>query len=37
LYPFKIQTTFKSEFVLEFIIQNSEIFRSWAKKETCSI
>jgi hypothetical protein len=33
LYPFKIPTRFKLEFVLNFIIQNLEEFERWAKKE----
>jgi hypothetical protein len=37
LNPFNIQTRFKLEFVLEFIIQNPERIGSWATKETCSI
>jgi hypothetical protein len=37
LNPYKIQTIFKLEFVLEIIIQNPERIGSWAKKETCSI
>jgi hypothetical protein len=32
LNPFKIQTRFKLELVLNFIIQNLEGFGSWAKK-----
>jgi hypothetical protein len=35
LNPFKIQTNFKLEFILEFIIQNSERIGSWDKNETC--
>jgi hypothetical protein len=33
----KIHTRFKLDFLLNFIIQNVERFRSWAKKEICSI
>jgi hypothetical protein len=35
--PFKTQTSFKLDLLLEFIIQNLEGFGSWAKKEICSI
>jgi hypothetical protein len=37
LKPFKIQTRFKVDLFLNFIIQNLEIFWSWTKKEICSI
>jgi hypothetical protein len=37
LNPFKIQTSFKLDLILDFIIQNQEGFESWAKKEFCSI
>jgi hypothetical protein len=37
LNPFKIQTRFKVDLFLIFIIQNLERLRSWAKKENCSI
>jgi hypothetical protein len=37
LNPFKIQARFKLDFVLEFIIQNTERFGSPSKKEMCSI
>jgi hypothetical protein len=37
LNHFKIQTSFKLEFLLEFLIQNPKGFGSWAKKESCSI
>jgi hypothetical protein len=37
LNPFKIQTKFKMDLFLNFIIQNLEIFWSWPKKEFCSI
>jgi hypothetical protein len=37
LNPFKIQTSFKLDLILEFIIQNTEIFGSWDKNKTCSI
>jgi hypothetical protein len=37
LNPFKIQTRFKMDLILNFIIQNIERFGSWAKKENCSI
>jgi hypothetical protein len=33
LNPFKIQTIFKLEFVLKFIIQNSERFGSWSNNQ----
>jgi hypothetical protein len=36
LNPFKIQTRFKLEFVMEIIVQNPERIGSWAKKKTCS-
>jgi hypothetical protein len=37
LNPLKIQTRFKVDLFLIFIIQNLERFWSWAKKEICSI
>jgi hypothetical protein len=37
LNPFKIKSSFKLDFVLEFVIQNTKRFGSCAKKETCSI
>jgi hypothetical protein len=37
LDPFKIQSSFKLDFVLEFIIKNPERFESCPKKEMCSI
>jgi hypothetical protein len=33
LNPFKIQSRFKLDLLLDFIIQNSERIGSWAKKE----
>jgi hypothetical protein len=37
LNPFKIQTRFKVDLILNFIIQIIERFWSWIKKEICSI
>jgi hypothetical protein len=37
LTPFKIQTMFKVDLFMDFIIQNLERFWSLAKKEICSI
>jgi hypothetical protein len=37
LNPFKIQTRFKVDLFLNFIIKNLERFWSWAKKELFSI
>jgi hypothetical protein len=37
LNPFKIQTKFKLDLFLNFIITNLERFGSWAKKEICFI
>jgi hypothetical protein len=37
LNPFKIQTSFIFDLMLEFIIQNLEGFGIWAKKVICSI
>jgi hypothetical protein len=37
LNSFKIQTSFKLDFLLKFIIQNPEGFGSWAKQESCSL
>jgi hypothetical protein len=37
LNPFKIQTRFKVDLLLIFIIQNLERFGSWDKNEVCSI
>jgi hypothetical protein len=37
LNPFKIQTRFKVDLFLNFIIQNLKRFWSLAKKEVCSI
>jgi hypothetical protein len=37
LTPFKIQTRFKVDLFMDFIIQNLERFWSLAKKEICSI
>jgi hypothetical protein len=37
LNPFKIQTKFKLELLLEFLIQNTEGYESWAEKESCSL
>jgi hypothetical protein len=37
LNPFKIQTRFKLELLLNFIIQHPDGFRGWDKKEICSI
>jgi hypothetical protein len=37
LDPFKIQTIFKLDLLLEIIIQNPKVFGSWAKKEICYI
>jgi hypothetical protein len=37
LSPFKIQSSFKLDFVMEFIIENPKRIGSRAKKETCSI
>jgi hypothetical protein len=37
LNPFKIQTRFNLDLLLNFIIQNLERFGSWTEKENCSI
>jgi hypothetical protein len=37
LNPFKIQTRFKVDLFLNFIIQNLERFWSLAKKKICSV
>jgi hypothetical protein len=37
LNPFKIQTSFKLDLFLEFIMKNPEGFGSWDKKEICCI
>jgi hypothetical protein len=37
LNPFKIQTRFKMDLFLNFIIQTVERFWGWGKKEICSI
>jgi hypothetical protein len=35
LNPFKIQSDFELEFLLNFIIQNPRRIGSWAKKDVC--